>query len=717
MRLKTTITFSLWLTLISGLILVIALAPTTTQALSPTLTPTSSHTSHHASNFAGTVWVADEYGNSLTVIDAAQNEVITTLTGIEGPHNIQASSDGKTIWAISGHDSLAVQIDASTYAVVGTAPTGNHPAHIVLSPDNQTAYVTNSEDNTVSVIDAASMEIITTIPVGNYPHGMRPSPDGKWLYVANMQDTTLSVIETSTNTKVADIEVGNAPVQVGFSPDGEFVYASLNGENALVKVEVATRQVVGKVEVGVGPVQVFATPDNRSILVANQGTEANPSTTVSIVDIVSFSVTATIETGRGAHGIVVDPSGKYAYITNIYDNTVAVLDIAEQEVIKVIPSGEGPNGITFSALATANPAVATLTLELAQHSEGEIQATTDGQDEHHVETPTPSTEHDMDGMAGMDGMDMGNSGSSGGGHAMQPVSSEGVPVAEETVGGQPLEYRLEDGVKIFEITARPVIWNILDDVTVTAWTYNGTVPGPMIRVTEGDQVRIVFKNELPEATAIHWHGVEVPNAMDGVPGVTQDPVQPGETFVYEFTAKPVGTFMYHSHYEGDTQVGLGLYAPFIIDPVEPVEPAPDVDVTLMLSEWRVANGETYPAMPLAGMEPNYFTINGKAFPTTEAIEVKVGQRVRIRVISIGQFVHPMHLHGMAFKVVATDGWPVPEAAQLTKDTISVAPGERYDIEFVATEPGLWLFHCHILHHTTNDGVDGGGLIIPINIVE
>ncbi len=711
MRLKTTITLSLWLTLISGLILVIALAPTTTQALSPTSTPTSAHTSHHTSDFEGTVWVADEYGNSVTVIDAAQNEVITTLTGIEAPHNIQASPDGKTIWAISGHDSLAVQIDASTYTVVGAVPTGNHPAHIVLAPNNQTAYVTNSEDNTVSVIDVASMEVIATIPVGNYPHGMRPSPDGKWLYVANMQDTTLSVIETSTNTKVADIEVGKAPVQVGFSPDGEFLYASLNGENALVKVEVATRQVLGKVDVGIGPVQVFVTPDNRYILVANQGTQENPSTTVSVIDAASFSVTATIETGRGAHGIVVDPSGKYAYVTNIYDNTTAVLDIAEQVIVAVIPTGEGPNGITFSSLVPSAPIATTLALELPEHSEGEAPATAGGHDEHHVETPTPIDEHDMDGMAGMDGNN------SSGGHAMQPINSEGVLPAEENAGGQPLEYQLVDGVKVFEITARPVIWNILDDVTVTAWTYNGTVPGPMIRVTEGDQVRIVFKNELPEPTTIHWHGVEVPNAMDGVPGVTQDAVEPGESFTYEFVAKPAGTFMYHSHYASDTQVSLGLYAPFIIDPVESSAPAPDVDMTLMLSEWRVINGETFPAMPMSGMEPNYFTINGKAFPSTETINVKVGQRVRLRLISIGQFAHPMHLHGMAFKVVATDGWPVPEAAQLTKDTINVAPGERYDIEFVATEPGQWMFHCHILHHTTNDGVDGGGLMLTINVSE
>jgi FtsP/CotA-like multicopper oxidase with cupredoxin domain len=239
----------------------------------------------------------------------------------------------------------------------------------------------------------------------------------------------------------------------------------------------------------------------------------------------------------------------------------------------------------------------------------------------------------------------------------------------------------------------------------------------MIRVTEGDQVRIIVKNELPVPTTIHWHGVEVPNAMDGVPGVTQDPIQPGETFTYEFIAKPAGTFMYHSHFEGDVQVGAGLYAPFIIDPKEPDANPPVVDKVLMISEVRMTDGETYAAMPMGGMEPNYFTINGKSFPATETITIKKGDLVRLRLIAIGQFIHPMHLHGMPFKIVATDGHPVPEAAQLTKDTISVAPGERYDIEFIATETGQWMLHCHILHHTTNDNVEPGGLMLMINVVE
>jgi manganese oxidase len=303
------------------------------------------------------------------------------------------------------------------------------------------------------------------------------------------------------------------------------------------------------------------------------------------------------------------------------------------------------------------------------------------------------------------------------GHSMEPITAPNVQPATETEGGQPLAFREENGVKVFELTAKAVQWPILEGVSVTAFTYNGSMPGPMIRVTEGDQVRIVIKNELPDATAIHWHGIEVPNAMDGVPGITQDPIEPGETFTYEFTAQPAGTFMYHSHFEGDVQVSAGLYAPFIIDPKEPEANPPAVDKVLMISESLVRGGQTFAAMPMTGMEPNFFTINGKSFPSTETITVKKGERVRLRLIGIGQFVHPMHLHGLPFKIVATDGHPVPEAAQLTKDTVSVAPGERYDIEFIATAPGQWALHCHILHHTTNDNVEPGGLMLMINVIE
>ncbi len=302
--------------------------------------------------------------------------------------------------------------------------------------------------------------------------------------------------------------------------------------------------------------------------------------------------------------------------------------------------------------------------------------------------------------------------------AMEAIDAAGVPIAAGgAVGGQPLAFKMDGDTKVFDLTARAVKWPILKDVMATAYTYNGTVPGPLIHVTEGDKVRVVLKNELPEPTTIHWHGIQVPNSMDGVPGITQEVVQPGETFTYEFTAKPAGTFWYHSHTRSDVQISVGLHAPIIIDPhTQSTQPEPEVDQVLMLEEWRIVDGKTYAAMPATGMDGNFFTINGKAFPDTPEIKVKQGGRVRLRFIGAGQLGHPMHIHGPAFKIVATDGHPVPEAAQLTKDTVWVAPGERYDIEWVASDVGKWLLHCHIPHHTTNDHADPGGLMMVLNVV-
>lgn len=313
-------------------------------------------------------------------------------------------------------------------------------------------------------------------------------------------------------------------------------------------------------------------------------------------------------------------------------------------------------------------------------------------------TPTPLTQSG-DEMAGMN---------------EPPVPDEGVPLATEKQGAQPLEYKLENGVKVFNLTAKPVKWPITGNTTVTAWTYNGTVPGPLIRVNEGDTVRVILKNELPEATSIHWHGLPVPNNQDGVaePAVTQKPIMPGETYTYEFVAKPAGTYMYHSHVQTDRQIPIGLSAPLIIDPAG--AKTYDKDFVVMLNEWQIKDGKTYAAMP--GMnEPNYFTVNGKSYPDIPTINVKKGERVRVRLIGAGQFEHPMHLHGMSFKIVATDGNPVPDVAQLTKDTLPVHPGERFDIEFVADNPGQWAFHCHILHHVTNDNVEPGGLLFLVNV--
>ncbi len=317
-------------------------------------------------SITGSIWIANEAGNSLTIVNAETNKAIATLTGIEGPHNVQLSPDSKTVWAVSGHKSLAVAIDTATYKLKGTVPTGKMPAHIIITPNGKSIYVTNGEDNTVTVIDAATMKTVTTIPVGKMPHGLRSSPDGKWIFVANNNDITVSVIETATNTKVADVEVGQKPAQVGFSPDGKYIYVSINGENSVAKLDVVKRTLLGKTEVGIGPIQVFVSPNGKYLLVANQGTKEKPSRSISIVDTKTFSVIKTIETGNGAHGVVIDPSSRYAYITNIFENSMAVLDLKKMKVAADVQTGIKPNGISFSSLTPSLSLSGNVAIELPE---------------------------------------------------------------------------------------------------------------------------------------------------------------------------------------------------------------------------------------------------------------------------------------------------------------------------------------------------------------
>jgi FtsP/CotA-like multicopper oxidase with cupredoxin domain len=289
-------------------------------------------------------------------------------------------------------------------------------------------------------------------------------------------------------------------------------------------------------------------------------------------------------------------------------------------------------------------------------------------------------------------------------------------------GDQTLEPRIEDGVSVFDLTASVIEWNILPDQQVEAYALNEQVPGPRLRVTEGERVRINVQNDLPEETTLHWHGLILPNEMDGAADVTQEPIEPGESYVYEFTAGQPGTYFYHSHQEPDRQQGLGLYGALIIDPKDPsVDEAYDYDheAVVQLQEWLERDGYTYPAMTMEGALPNYFTINGKSYPETETMNMEVGERLRVRFIgSNNNFVHPMHIHGGPFEIVETDGNPVQESARVLKDTVNVGPGERYDVVWEAREPGQWLLHCHIPHHTTNDNTEqegGGGLMMVINV--
>lgn len=302
-------------------------------------------------------------------------------------------------------------------------------------------------------------------------------------------------------------------------------------------------------------------------------------------------------------------------------------------------------------------------------------------------------------------------------HAMEAIPGTGVKQATIKSGLQELPYKTEGDTKVFQLTAQAVKWPILKDVIATAWSYNGMIPGPLIHVTEGDKVKILVKNNLSVPTTIHWHGIQVPNDMDGIPDETQKPILPGKTFTYTFVAKPAGTYWYHSHYESDKQIAVGLSGAFIIDPLDGEANKPAIDKVLMLNEWRILNGKTYAAMPATNMDGNYFTINGKAFPDTETINAKVGQKIRLRFVGSGQMIHPMHLHGFPFKITETDGNPVPEIAQLMKDTIAVAPGERYVIEFTPDRPGKWMLHCHIPHHTSNAHQEPGGLMMVVNVVE
>ncbi|HEX9370941.1 MAG TPA: copper oxidase [Roseiflexaceae bacterium] len=253
-------------------------------------------------------------------------------------------------------------------------------------------------------------------------------------------------------------------------------------------------------------------------------------------------------------------------------------------------------------------------------------------------------------------------------------------VKTEGKGNQPLEPKIDNGVKVFELTTSVVQWEYDAGKKAEAWVYNGQLPGPQLRVTEGDKVRVILKNGLQQSTSIHFHGVLVPNSMDGVPFVTQPPVKPGQSFTYEFTARNIGSHMYHSHHNSTEQVGKGLLGAFIIDPQDKSkEPAYDIEETLVLND-----------------QVGGFTINGKGFPATAPIVAKKGQKLRIRYMNEGQLIHPMHLHGIPQLVIAKDGWLLPQPYMC--DTHNIAPGERWDVIVDCTEVGAWAFHCHILSH-------------------
>lgn len=287
-------------------------------------------------------------------------------------------------------------------------------------------------------------------------------------------------------------------------------------------------------------------------------------------------------------------------------------------------------------------------------------------------------------------------------------------------GDLTLTPRLEGGVKVFDLDASVIRWNILPQTRVTAYAINRQVPGPRLEFDEGDRVRINFTNHLPDSATMHWHGLVVPNAIDGPGNITQIPVEPGGRYVYEFVAQQYGTYFYHSHTRPDRQQALGLYGSLIIRPRDrAAEPSANFEYVVQLQEWLYRDGLTYPAMIMEGALPNFFTINGKAYPATDTLRMRVGESIKFRIIGTNNnFIHPMHMHGGPFTVIARDGVPLAETAQFEADVINVGPGQRWDVIWPAREPGKWIFHCHIPHHTLNNNVEeqgAGGLTVLVEV--
>jgi FtsP/CotA-like multicopper oxidase with cupredoxin domain len=287
-----------------------------------------------------------------------------------------------------------------------------------------------------------------------------------------------------------------------------------------------------------------------------------------------------------------------------------------------------------------------------------------------------------------------------------------------TPNGSTLPFKIVEGVKVFHLIPEPVDHEFAPGLRAHCWGFNGQVHGPTIEAVEGDRLRIYVTNRLPEPTTIHWHGILVPSGMDGVAGLSQKNIEPGETYKYEFQLRQHGTYMYHSHSDDMTQEGLGLMGMFIIHPRDPAGPRPDRDFAFMLSEWRIDVGTMRPN-PMEMTDFNVLTLNARVFPGTAPLVAKYGERVRIRFGNLSAMEHhPIHLHGFHWKVVATDGGQIPESAQWPETAVLVAVGQTRTVEFIADNPGDWAMHCHMSHHTMNQmghnapnliGVRTGGL--------
>jgi len=287
--------------------------------------------------------------------------------------------------------------------------------------------------------------------------------------------------------------------------------------------------------------------------------------------------------------------------------------------------------------------------------------------------------------------------------AAQKLSAQGtLPI--QTPDLPKLPWRMVDGVKEFRLTAEVVHTEFIAGRAVDGWGFNGSIPGPTLEVNEGDRVRVVLENHLPEMTALHWHGLEAPMEMEGSVGLGQDAVAPGASYTYEFTLRQHGTLFYHSHFS--MQEMMGLLGLLIVHPRTPYAPPVDRDFGLIVQEWQFLPNNTVPNT--MAMEFNWLTFNGKAGPATTPMLVKQGERVRIRLVNLGMDHHPIHLHGNQFTITGTEGGRVPEGQWHPQNTVLVGSGQARNIEFDAKHIGDWMMHCHMPHHMMNQMVSMAG---------
>ncbi len=293
-----------------------------------------------------------------------------------------------------------------------------------------------------------------------------------------------------------------------------------------------------------------------------------------------------------------------------------------------------------------------------------------------------------------------------------------------TLNGWTLPWRMNQGVKEFHLVAEPVVREIAPGMKARLWGYNGQSPGPTIEVVEGDRVRLFVTNKLPEHTTMHWHGQRLPNGMDGVGGLTQPQIEPGKTFVYEFVARRPGTFMYHPHADEMTQMAMGMMGFWVTHPkaAHPLIDPVDRDFCFLLNAYDIEPGSAVPKINTM-LDFNLWTWNSRAFPGIDTLNVRLNDRVRIRIGNLTMTNHPIHLHGHEFMVTGTDGGPVPRSARWPEVTTDIAVGQMRQIDFLADEEGDWAFHCHKSHHTMNAmghdvptmiGVDHKDVVSKIN---